>query len=310
MNDLEQSILKTLAFFDLFCYPLTSWEIFKWLYQPTKQSTYNEVLTGLLDLKNSGRLEELNGFYFLPGQKNHITKRSLNYSLAQIKYRRAKRFVRVLKNFPWIKAILVCNTLAYNNAGESSDIDLLIVATPGRLWLTRLLVLGLLKLLGCRPKINNKKDAIDVAFFVADNHFDFSSLTLENNGVIDDPDFAYWLEKFVPLYGEQNLIEKIALANPWLKDILPNAYGVRPPEARFEQKDQALRQVKNWEITNYLEAAAKALQLKIMPLELKQAINQSSNVSVTDNWLKFHLHDPREKYRTLWQERLKDLNLL
>jgi len=169
--------------------------------------------------------------------------------------------------------------------------------------------LGFLKLLGCRPKTNNKQDAIDAAFFVAENNFDFYSLTLKNNDSVDDPDFAYWLVKLAPLYGEPELLSKIISANPWLKNILPNVYPVRPPEARYEPKNRTSGQTKNWKITDYLEAAAQKLQLKIMPFELKQAINKTSGVSLTDGWLKFHLRDPREKYRALWQERLKKINL-
>ena len=66
LNELENAILKTLAFFDIFDYPLTLVEIYKWLYLPDSKNKYQ--LSDILDVLESGilemRIERQNGFYF------------------------------------------------------------------------------------------------------------------------------------------------------------------------------------------------------------------------------------------------------
>src|SRR2546422_753264 len=47
---------------------------------------------------------------------------------------------------PFVRLVAVTGALAMNNARAGDDIDLFILAQPGRLWLCRLLVLGVVKL--------------------------------------------------------------------------------------------------------------------------------------------------------------------
>jgi predicted nucleotidyltransferase len=300
MDDLQQSIFKTVAFFDLFSYPLTSWEIFKWLYNPAEKYSYQTVLTKILELEKENKLNHNQGFYFLPQENDLVKTRLLNYSLAQVKYRRAKKFVKVISYFPWIKAICVCNNLAYNNAKEESDIDLFIITAPKRMWLSRLLVVGFLKIIHSRPNQNNKQDTIDTAFFATTNSLNFSDLILKD----EDPYFTYWLEQLVPLYGPLSFAEKVREANSWLQKTLPNTNGVSSIMNRQKIISEKSWEHKPYKIFNWLEALAKTIQLQIMPEQLKTTAKENNTgVVMNERWLKFHSPDKRMEYKNSWQKK-------
>lgn len=302
MDDLQQSIFKTLTFFDLFSYPLTSWEIYKWLYNPTEKYSYQIILDKLIELEQINKLNHNQGFYFLLDQENDLVKtRLLNYSLAQVKYRRAQKFVKIISCFPWIKAVCVCNNLAYNNAKEESDIDLFIITAPKRMWLSRLLVVGFLKIIHSRPNQNNKQDTIDTAFFATTESLNFSDLVLKN----EDPYFTYWLEQLVPLYGPLSFAEKVRTANSWLQKTLPNAVGVSSIMNRQKITSQKSWERKPCKIFNWLEALAKTIQLLIMPEQLKNTAKENNtDVVMNERWLKFHSPDKRVEYKNSWRQNL------
>ena len=152
MKNLELSIIRTLAFFDIFSFPLTSLEIFKWLNvtddsasatdQPllTQPYFYSEVQQALNQLPD--KIQSKNGFYFLAGRSELINQRLKKYGYAANKFKRALGFSRIFSVIPYIKMIAVCNTLAYGNSSQAGDIDLFIIAQKNRLWLTRFLAVG------------------------------------------------------------------------------------------------------------------------------------------------------------------------
>ena len=163
---MTQAILKTLAYFDIFDYPLTLVEIWKWLYvENNRSASLSEVRQSLAQL--AGRVETKNGFWFLPGRSGIIQTRLERYSIAEEKFKKLLKVVKVLRRIPFIKMIAVCNRLAYSNTDEKGDIDLFIITEKNRLWLTRLLAVGWLKLNKQRPMPGNKKDAIDTNFFLS-----------------------------------------------------------------------------------------------------------------------------------------------
>lgn len=79
-NRLSSSIIKVLAYFDIFKYPLTADEIFEYCDFKNKDfmtlKRELEVLTGFGQIKNSGP------YYFI-GEMSHIEEREHNNSLSE-----------------------------------------------------------------------------------------------------------------------------------------------------------------------------------------------------------------------------------
>ena len=161
-TSLEQSIIKTLAFFDIFDYQLTLTEIWKWLYKPGGPQEKIELsqIKKILETSEwlSKRVAKVEGFYALVGRESTYLIRKRHNNLAEHKFQRVLWLVRFFKYLPFIKMIAICNSLAYSNTREESDIDLFIIAAHGRMWLVRFFTIALVKILHFRPSAELSRD--------------------------------------------------------------------------------------------------------------------------------------------------------
>jgi len=302
MNELEKAILRTIVYFDIFDYPLALVEVWKWLNKPDRAYLLNEVQEALDNFQ--AKIEIRNGFYFLIGRSELVAKRLLRYNLAEAKFKRALRFIKWLRFIPFIKMIAVCNSLAYSNASKEGDIDLFIVADKNRLWLSRFLAVGFLKLLRVRPTLVSKQDTIDANFFLSAEDLNISSSQISDNDLY----LNYWIDQLVPIFDPENIYQKFQTANSWVKQILPNAFGY-DTAARRRIGNNFLSKIVRFKLEwilgyNFFEKLAKKFQLKILPQDLRAMINQNTKVIVNEQMLKFHREDRREEYLRKFNEKV------
>ena len=135
---LRASILKTLAYADIFDYPLTLNEINYWLIGPKAKYTSGVYLSTLPMVDHSQDL------YFFKGRKSIVKLRQARSRWSQEKLKLARRVGEWLKVIPTIQMVALTGALAMSNSAVTDDIDLMIVTSPHTLWLTRPLVLLLL----------------------------------------------------------------------------------------------------------------------------------------------------------------------
>ncbi len=209
------------------------------------------------------------------------------YRAAVRKWHRAQQVAGWLKKFPWIVGVGIGNTLAYLNVHESSDIDLFVVSKPGRLWLTRFTVTGLLRVLRWRPG-EGQQDPVCPSFFVSSDVGSFESIAIE-----DDVYLKMWLATLVVLWEDGDVFAPMFARNTWAVKrehvAEPFVVGWLTRVFRF------CAHVINW---NWVERFVKKLQWKMLPNHLKRlAEEESSAVVITDTMLKFHHEDRREQYR-------------
>ncbi|MCX6740635.1 MAG: hypothetical protein NTZ49_05415 [Candidatus Parcubacteria bacterium] len=315
INYIEFFILNTVIYFDLFDYPLTSMEIHQYLYSGGMYGG-NFSLAEIEDsLKNSPVLSKLltaeRGFYILNGRNNIIDLRLERYNLAAIKYKLAKRAVRIFKFLPFIKLIAVCNSLSFNNAREESDIDLFIITSKGRLWITRLALIIIITLLGLRPPKEKAKDKICLSFYAAEDNLDLSEIKIDKDDIYLD----FWLATLQPIYQRENCYAKLIGANPWLQKYFPNFLAQEPGDrlrvsdtgfskAIYKSKEYILRGV----IGNWLEDKVKKIQRKLMSQRKKDmAVIGDKRVIITDSMLKFHETDRRLEYLEKFEKKRDSL---
>lgn len=303
MQQLESAILKTVAYFDLFGYPLTSWEIWKWL--SGASASFAEVQDCLARSATlQAKLEQRSGLTFLRGRSAIIKDRQERYRLALEKLDRAQRFTRTLVRIPFIRAVFACNSLGFANARAESDIDFFIIVQRHHVWAARLLAAGWAKLRKLRPLPGNRRDKFCLSFFIADDALDVSTLRLR-----EDPYLTMWLATLVPLYDPANLRAALWLANPWVQHALPNATPRALAQQRHVHRSAFARVIAPLVRPRAFERLAEYLQRRALAPNLRALANQDSRVVLNDHMLKFHDNDRRQEYRQAFAARLANLGI-
>lgn len=210
---LEEAIVSTIAYRDVFDFPIDLEEIHRFLHRhrctvADISDTLNE--TGLCH----GRVATDGQFYCLAHREAILTKRGPHENRAQDFFVTARTIARQLAHLPYIRMVAITGSLAARNAYEGADIDFLCVTANGRLWQARALVL-----VAKRLDAMTRKRRICPNFFLSTGALDFNHHSMY---------IAQELAQMVPLYGLDTYY-KIRTQNVWADDFLPNAVG--PPQS-------------------------------------------------------------------------------
>jgi len=297
--ELDKEILKTLAFYDVFEFPLTGFEIHKNL---GAKAGFGETHQVLDNLKNNFLIKEKDGYFFLP-QNDYSAKRRTRFLVSFKKLQKAKRVAWVLSYFPFVRFIGLCNSMGYFNAKENSDIDFFIITRKGHIWTARFFAVLFLKIFNLRPNLESNKDKICLSFIISEDKMDISDVALPGG----DPYFHRWFSWIMPLYGEK-FWKKFVVANSWVKNYLPN----------FLEQSGLI--VKNFSLVKMIfeklflgphwESLFRKIQKHFLPENLKEAASLRTDKSVVINnkMLKFHLVDRRNEYKDKYLQKIEDLD--
>jgi len=303
-DEFEEAIIKTLAYFNIFDYPLTAQEIYNYLWSPHKSGFGQEETKRALE-NGIKKIAEQNGYYFLAGRQEIVELRKQRQAVAQEKYKKAQKIVKRLSVLPYIKMIAVCNSLAFNNAREDSDIDLFIITAKDKIWTARFYANTLLQFLGLRPEEDDKKDKICLNFFISEDRLNLESLTID-----EDIYFVFWLNQLVPLYDERNFSDQLVAQNQWAGKFL-NSGLTKLDTSRMVKISRRRRIIKrvNEKINKFkiIEKLLRVFQMKIMPQKIIDKMNQGTDVIITDEILKFHYDDRRKEFRDRFKEKIAQL---
>lgn len=304
INLLRQSIINTLAYFDLADYPLTKEELFSWLWQPPTIS-YLDFLNTLDGLN----LDNKFGYYFLPGREAIVEERRHKFLISEQKLKIARRAAKLIKSIPFLKAVFVCNSTGSEQANEDSDIDFFIVTEKNRIWITRFLVTLVLELFRLRRTNKRIKNKICLSFYVTTENLDLAKWRVAD----DDIHFAYWLNQMLPVFDPENYYFKFLEANSWTKIYLPNldpkqtsSYLLKIPESWFSKRWKKIWE-KMWagSYGDMINNQAKKIQLSKMKFSGKPIDRgEDKGVVISDGVLKFHEKDTRIAYREEWKQKI------
>lgn len=128
------SILKVLAYFDMFQYPLTREEMVQFLDTPVQEEMFTATLDQLI---RKSLLFEADGFYSLQNNPLLVTRRLDGNRKAASMLQTGYGIARFLFQFPFVRGIGISGSLSKYFAGEDADIDFFIITSRNRLWLAR-----------------------------------------------------------------------------------------------------------------------------------------------------------------------------
>lgn len=215
-TQLQKSILFTVAYFSAFDYPLTSFELWRHLINRAKPKTvvsYLELLHTLEHEPLVSKLTRKNGFITLKNEAHLIDEHLAKHKLSLGNIKVLKKWTKVFLWLPYVRGVFLTGTLSMKNASAQSDWDILLVLAKKRIWVGRLLVSGMLHVLGKR----RHDDKIKRRFCL--NHY------LAENGLIlnEHNEFcANFVTFSVPIFGEEEHRKYLSLNESWIRDFNPN----------------------------------------------------------------------------------------
>lgn len=310
MTQLERLIKAVACYFSLFDYPLTAFEIHKWLgsRETVSPAQVNAALNQITKADQTVGLAEKDGLYFLPGRADTVAKRLQKYFDNQRKVARARRAARLISWLPFWRLVAVVNTAAADNSAPESDIDWLIVAKKGRLWTTRFLITAWLFLFGRWRHGRQVSDRICLSFFLADDALNLECLRLPQGDIY----LTYWMTQLVPLLAHKDTLNHFLESNSWVKNELANwdtryllhdRRGLETGAVTQLIRGQ-LEKILSGKLGETMEKFLRRLQFsKIAKREASRPSRETPNaVVISDQMLKFHEIDRRAEFHRRWIE--------
>ncbi len=317
LSPLERSILASLAYFDVFDYPLRVEELWRWLYA-TEADSQAVAAASPADVEQalaSGRLaqfiERAGSYVSLAGRSGIVATRMERRALSERKWQRARRVVSLLRTVPFVQFVGVVNTLAIDNARPESDIDFFIIVRRRRLWLTRLMVTAFAHLLGVRRHGRRVANRVCLSFFVSDAKLNLEPLSIDAG----DPYLTYWITQVAPMFEREGVWRRFRDHNHWVTRYLPHGFAGSPGPRQTETfLVHTLRWLPELVLSSPLgrlfELIARWLQLKHMRRKTgSPRLAGMTDVVVNDEILKFHERDRRREYREAFHARLASFQL-
>lgn len=285
-HKLKLAIKKTVAYADIFNYPLTMTEIRKWLVGFKIDSQIkNQYIKAIIS-----RLPQLDfqkGYLFFKGKENLITLRQHKKIYSEGKLKIASEIISWLKRLPFIEFIGITGTLSMHNASIDDDIDLFIITSKHRLWISRFLVTFFVEFTGRRrhPEDHFVSNKICLNMFLSEKYL---SVFKKRQNIF----IAHEILQIKPLYDKDNTFKKLLTANQWVQKYLPNAWN------DFYQKEQIINQKNNDSqaktkaqlslnnrIGNYF---LEKCELFLKNIQLRYMSKRQTNEKIGEGYIFFH----------------------
>lgn len=228
LRRLRRQIILAVAYADQFEFPLTSEEIWQRLIyshgdSSNIQHTKNQkalLLLALNELVDQKVLIKNHNWYMFPQRAALAKVRVQRAGWSAQKQSVVAEFLTIAAKIPWITGVFVTGSLAVANAQQGSDVDFMIVTRPQRLWLTRLLVVGISSLWGKRraDKYREIPNSWCLNIWVDEQHL---AVPVGKRSIYTAHEVcqAQWV------YGDPTVRAQFYTDNAWAARFLPNAFA-------------------------------------------------------------------------------------
>jgi hypothetical protein len=287
---LERAIVQTVAYADVFDYPLTADEIHRYLIGvPASRGTVRTALS-------SGRLTpevlSRNGRYFtLAGRETVVETRRGRAQPAVDYWRRAVHYGRIIGGLPFVRMVAVTGALAMDNVADG-DIDYLVVTEPGRLWLCRALVVGVVKTAAF------KGVTLCPNYFLSEQALELNERNLFT---------AHEVAQMVPLSGSETY-QRLRALNRWTDTYLPNAGGPPRRLAPVEPRPRRSRRIVEGTLRSRLGSPIERWEMARKVRKLGQRSNGHAEAAFGPDWCKGHFGDHGQQTLSRYEERVRILD--
>jgi len=331
MTPLEKSILATLVYYDVLGRPMTGWEIFRYLIKNKGSAIplLRMALPNILEtLENSPELAKLisqkNGFYFLNGRQKTVKQRIERQKIADQKWKKTKRMVKLLQLIPFIRLVVVSGSLAMDNPKKESDIDLLIIARTGRIWTCRGLTTLFIHCLGQRRHGLLTKDRFCLNHYLTDQSLKIPLASLYNAQTYAHLVPIWEAEEFRGEFrseasnrgfASKSFYNQFQKANQWLKDYLvfyPQSQQGYLRQIKPNQSFVFSRKLREFILDRRVGDALECILRKVQARRIKKdpfTYQSGGRVVFNDEQLEFHPDSPEKRILEKYNQEMKKLGL-
>lgn len=285
---LDDLLLVTIAYSDIFDYPLTLHEVWTWaIGKPVSLQVVRRSLTKL-----AGRDISDVTLCFLPGRSGLVSLRNQRAKQTNQKYGKVIHLVKWYRLIPTVDLVGITGGVAMGNADKGDDIDVFFIAKKGTIWISRILVIFMTDLFSQRRHSGELrlKDRICLNMFLSE-----SKLSLDDRQLYT----AHEILQMRPLWYRGDTYDRFLQANAWVRDFLPNAWLHR--NAGLSHRTESPSSF--WAaILKLLEPLAKSFQLWHMK-------NRRTTETISDDALRFHPRDTKAFVASELARRLSGRNI-
>jgi hypothetical protein len=301
MNHLERAILWTVLYGDIFDFPMTSAEIHRYLlYTPATRDEVEQALHNPLSPLQHYLTKHEHGeytWYALTERAEQVlATRTHREQFSSALWDKAIRHGRWLNYLPYVRMVALTGSLAVRNVTSiHDDFDYLLVIQDGRVWFTRLLAVGMVRLAKLWGVVLCPNYVLAESALVQQRQNSF---------------IAHELAQMYPVAGHRVYLQMLA-ANEWARIYLPNAHATfyPLPEARPRLLFSALKQALEWVWSgrpgNWLENWERERKTR----KFTRQITHQSAAQLDEQHVKGHFQDYGQVILARFYERLKAYNL-
>lgn len=218
LNTLQSKIVVTLAYFDLFKFPLTFSEIIK--FSKISSDQFELIQQELNSLTDKKIIYSHQQYYSLNNSKELEIKRENGQKYAELLMKKAVKYSNIINSFPFVRSVCISGSLSKGCVDEQGDIDYFIVTEPQRLWITRTLLIVFKKVF-----LLNSHKYFCVNYFVDTKHLEIPDKNIFT---------ATELLTLLPMTGI-NVYNDLIQNNEWAYTYLPNFQINKKEEVNIEK---------------------------------------------------------------------------
>src|SRR3990167_8737173 len=287
---LNNSIVKTLLYSDIFDYPLSEEEL--WNYLVSEVEVGKEAFSQSVKKINPVVLRR-GKYLFIEGKSKNINLRMNKLSESEGKMSIARRASKKLLLVPTVLFIGVSGNLSMMNAGTNDDIDFFIITRKNTLWVTRLLMILILKRMGLHRKKNDKSFS---------NKICLNMLVDEENIALPEKlrnlYTAHEVAQLMPVMEREGTYGKFIDANKCVSSFMPNIID----EMKGRKVGKAEKRNTDGLVNFFLkllsvESLAKSLQSVLIRRSITREI-------IKNGFLAFHPKDYKAEILNKYQNNL------
>lgn len=269
---LSKSLTKgeelSVYYHNLFDYPLSIRDLVRW------------KANDKLNFSQKDTIIQRSGYYYTEGKDGLIFKRLLRKRVSNKKLLIAKKAANYLRFIPSIRMVAITGSLAMENSSPESDIDFLIITKKGSLWLTRILVYGILKLanIGVRKAADkHEEDRLCLNMWMDESDLVWPK---QQRNLYS----AHEIAQIKPLVDKMNTYDIFLQKNKWILDFWPNAVSISKKSVFSPIKS------KEWSVLKLAESIAFRFQVKYMRGKItREVVSKTRGIFHPQDWSKIVL---------------------